>query len=320
MYRLRLLGGAVLEDEDGAVSGPASRPRPLALLALLATSPARTLSRGKLVGLLWPESPERAARNRLNTYVHQVRSELGEGALASVGGDLRMNDEIVACDVGAFEAALEAGDPERAVEIYAGPFLDGFQLSGSAAFEKRVDRERSRLRRAYLEALEDLAAEAERTGDREAAVRWWTERAREDPLDSRVVRRRMEALTAADNRPAALRAGREHARRLEEEFGTRPGEEVRELARRIREGEAVAGSAAIGTADGRDADAEGGTPVRPAAAVASAEELSVRTVAVLPFESLGAAEDAEPFASGLHDDLITELSRISDPSILSPPP
>lgn len=44
MYRLRLLGGAVLEDEDGTVSGPASRPRPLALLAHAEARAARAVS------------------------------------------------------------------------------------------------------------------------------------------------------------------------------------------------------------------------------------------------------------------------------------
>jgi TolB-like protein/Flp pilus assembly protein TadD len=315
MIALKLLGGAVLEDEGGTVvRGPAARPRPLAILALLATAPARTLSRGKLVGILWPESPERAARNRLNTYVHQLRRELGEGVLASAASDLRLAADLVDCDVWRFRVALESGDPERAVELYAGPFLDGFRLDGSPAFEKRVDRERFRLRRAYLEALEALAAEAERTGDREGAVRWWTERAREDPLDSRVVRRLMEALAAADNRPAALRAAEEHARRLEEAFGTGPGEEVRVLARRLREEGAVSREEGEAAAE---AGARGTAPERPTSRAAADGAPSVRTVAVLPFESAGPAEEAGLFAAGLHDDLITELSRISDLSVIS---
>ncbi|MFW6193029.1 MAG: AfsR/SARP family transcriptional regulator [Gemmatimonadota bacterium] len=209
-FRLKLLGGAVLEDEEGVVTGPAARPRPLALLSLLATAPARTLSRGKLVGLLWPESPERAARNRLNTYVHQVRRELGGEVLASAGADLRLDETVVTCDVWRFREAVEAGDLERAAALYVGPFLDGFRLGGSSAFEKWVDSERSRLRRSYLAALEELAEAASGAGEREEAVRWWRARFEEDPLDSRVVRRLMEAMAAAGNRPAALRAAEEH--------------------------------------------------------------------------------------------------------------
>ena len=63
MSYLKLLGGAVLEDDAGTpVSSVAGRRHPLALLALLATAPSRTMSRGKMVDLLWPESPESRAR------------------------------------------------------------------------------------------------------------------------------------------------------------------------------------------------------------------------------------------------------------------
>lgn len=307
---LKLLGGAALEGEEGPVTGPASRRFPLALLSLLASAPSRELARGKLVGLLWPDSPERDGRNRLNTYVHQVRSELGGEVLVSVGDRLRLNADVLGCDVWRFEEALGAEDPRRAVDLYGGPYLDGFALGGSAAFEKRVDRTRDRLRRAHLEALETLAGEARSRGAPEEAATWWRRRSEEDPYDSRVVRRLMEALAAAGNRPAALRAAREHARRLEEEIGTGPGEGIRELARRLKEGEAeeaVPESPAAGR----------GAAERPEGAGPSGGKLSPRTVAVLPFESLGETGEAEPFAAGLHDDLITELSRASDLAVIS---
>lgn len=111
MASLNLLGGAVLEDEAGTpVSGVAGRRHPLALLALLATASSRTMPRGKLVGLLWPESPESRARARLNTCVHNVRTALGEDALLSVGDELRLSDESLDCDVWRFERARELLD------------------------------------------------------------------------------------------------------------------------------------------------------------------------------------------------------------------
>jgi len=85
MITLKFLGGAVLRDESGPVTGPASYRHALAILTLLVLAPERTMSRGKLVGLLWPESPERAARNRLNTYLHYLRKRLGAEVLASAG-------------------------------------------------------------------------------------------------------------------------------------------------------------------------------------------------------------------------------------------
>jgi TolB-like protein/Flp pilus assembly protein TadD len=60
--------------------------------------------------------------------------------------------------------------------------------------------------------------------------------------------------------------------------------------------------------------ATGGPPRRPEAIV---PELDSLTVAVLPFENLSGATSAEPFALGLHDDLLTELSRASALTVIS---
>ncbi|MDX1493446.1 MAG: tetratricopeptide repeat protein, partial [Longimicrobiales bacterium] len=61
------------------------------------------------------------------------------------------------------------------------------------------------------------------------------------------------------------------------------------------------------------------TSPEPAPSPAAAPELRLDpfSVAVLPFENLSGAADAEPFASGIHDDLITELSRASALTVIS---
>lgn len=234
MYSLRLLGGALLEDATGHPVGLAARRHPLALLALLAMAPSRTLSRSKLVGLVWPDSPEPKGRNRLNTYIHKIRSELGEEALISTGEDVRLDDTRLRCDVWDFERALETGDVATAVALYRGPYLDGFRLGGSAEFEQRVDLDRSRLRRAYHGALEILAEAAEDAGDAGAAARWWRERADDDPYDSRVARLLMLALADAGNRAEALRVADVHSRLLETELGAGPSADVTSLAEALR--------------------------------------------------------------------------------------
>lgn len=254
---LKLLGGAVVEDDAGESLGLASRRHPLALLALLATAPSHTMSRSKLVGLLWPDSSEERARNRLNTCAHNIRRELGADVLVSVGDDLRLNVDALSCDVRRFREALDDGDARAAVELYEGPFLDGFFLGGSVEFEHRVDQVRGRFRRDYLDALEALAEETVARGEPEAAARWWRLRAEEDPYDSRTARRLVEALAAAGNRAAALRHARRHARRLEADLGTEPGSELRELVERLEGTDE--GDGAAGSSTGLPADA----PARP---------------------------------------------------------
>ncbi len=55
----------------------------------------------------------------------------------------------------------------------------------------------------------------------------------------------------------------------------------------------------------------------PSEAEAAATALDARAVAVLPFDNLSGTTDAEPFAAGLHDDLLTELSRVSALTVIS---
>jgi TolB-like protein len=75
----------------------------------------------------------------------------------------------------------------------------------------------------------------------------------------------------------------------------------------------------------RTAEAEAGAGKRgsdevpdPERAVARDEDASdITAVAVLPFENLSGSAEAQPFAMGLHDDLLTELSRVSTLTVIS---
>jgi len=55
----------------------------------------------------------------------------------------------------------------------------------------------------------------------------------------------------------------------------------------------------------------------PAEADVARAELDIRHLAVLPFEVLSGTGEAEPLASGLHDDLLTELSRVPGLTVIS---
>lgn len=218
-FTLKLFGGASLESDRGTVTGGAVQRHRVALLALLATTPSRGISRDKLIALLWPQRDYEHGRNLLNQAVYVLRKELGEGAIVSAGDELRLNGDIVDCDVIAFDRALDAGDDERAIGLYTGPFLDGFFITESAEFEHWVDRERDRLAAAYAEALEHLADTAEARGDNRQAAEWWRMLAGHDPYDSRIALRLMQALDADGNPAGALRHAALHEKFLRDELG-----------------------------------------------------------------------------------------------------
>jgi DNA-binding SARP family transcriptional activator len=234
MFTLRLLGNASLDGPDGPVAGRAALRQRIALLALLAVKHPRPVSRDRLVADLWPESGSEEARHLLRDSLYILRSALGDDSVLATGDDLRLNPRRLTCDLWDFEAALAREDPEAAVSAYHGPFLSGFHLSGAEEFERWVDGERSRLGRRYAQALEQIAERYVHAGELTKAVEWWSRLARDDPYNSRIALRYMQALEGAGDRAGALRHASAHSELLRTELDAAPEREVAELAERLR--------------------------------------------------------------------------------------
>lgn len=233
MRRLRTLGGLSIEDGRLDAASPARR-RPLALLALLAISGARGLSREKIASLLWPDSNEERARNSLSQALTALRRDVPEGELVVGAAELRLNPALITSDVAEFEHFLSAGEPERAVELYQGPFLDGFFVKDAATFERWTDEHRRRLHELYSAAVERLARQSVERHDTVAAVRWWRRLAALEPASARATAGLMRALAATGDRAAALQHYRVHEALLRQEFGVEPEPDVAALAQRLR--------------------------------------------------------------------------------------
>jgi TolB-like protein/DNA-binding SARP family transcriptional activator/Tfp pilus assembly protein PilF len=234
MIAVKLFAGACLQDGHRPLTGPPAQRSRLALLALLAGSYPGALTRDRLIAWLWPDRETDPARNLLSQSIYVLRKALGDDAIQSAGEELRLNPDLVTCDVVLFQQALAAGDLARAVDLYSGPFLDGFHLPGALEFEHWLDGERERYRRAHATALEGLAVAATEAGDVSRAVDGWLRLAALDPCNSRVTLRLMQTMEAAGDHAGALRQARIHAALLEQEFEARPDPEVTALADRLR--------------------------------------------------------------------------------------
>jgi DNA-binding SARP family transcriptional activator/TolB-like protein len=217
---LRLLGGARIDAGDGSASpvrGRAAHRRRLALLALLAAAPGNRLSRERILAWLWPELDSESGRRNLSEALHVLRRELGDDALVSVGDDVRLNTDVVGADIVDFRAASEAGDHERALSLYGGPFLDGWYVDGAREFDEWAEGERALLGASYARSLEVLAERHENEGDFRSAVIRWRERSRLAPDASLPVARLAAAMAAAGERADAIRLLEQHVQRLESE-------------------------------------------------------------------------------------------------------
>lgn len=234
MLLLRLLGGLSLSMNGSRLTGPATQRHRLALLALLAGTRSRRHSRDRLVAWLWPERDIDHARNLLNQGVHALRRTIGETAVISDQSDLRLDPVALACDVDAFEDAVAAGELERAVALYTGPFLDGFHLPEASEFEHWVTGERERLRRVYTRSLERLAESAEERREWRTAAERWRALVAEEPYDARATLRLMRALERGGDRAGALREAQRHAQVLHDEFEAVPDPEIVAVADRLR--------------------------------------------------------------------------------------
>ena len=309
MIRFRVLGTTELRRGDQRLDAILAGPKRVGLLAYLVLARPRGFHRrDEILPLLWPNRGQDDARNALSNLLHHVRTALGEGGIATRGvEEIGVDRDRLWCDALAFEAALDEDRPRDAQSLYRGALLSGFHLPGAApAFDQWLSQERARLRRRYRAALDTLAEQAEVRGAPAKAAEWWRKRVEDDPYDSEVVRRLMEAHVAAGNRAAALRAAQAHAERLEEEFGVPPDERVRELRNALQ---------------ARSEGGPGTRPEGPREGVVSpgAQEQSVepapRSIAVLPLEALG--EEAASLARGIHGDLVTRLSAASALQVLS---
>jgi TolB-like protein len=280
---IRSFGSPAVLGPSGALGGCAAQRQALALLTLVGAAGERGLSRDKIVALLWPETEARRAGHRLSQLLHALRGTLGEDVIICGSGEIRLNPERISSDFAEFKASRARGELERAVTSYTGPFMDGFFLDGSPEFERWVESERAGLSRAYGEALEMLAIDAEAGSDRATASKWWAMLAEHEPLSSRVIMRLMAALAAHGDRAEALQQAQRYEVGIIGELEAEPNPAVLALADRLRR------APANGSAD---------------------PDRSRFSLAVLPIANLSSARTNDHFAEGLVEELTSRLAEL----------
>jgi DNA-binding SARP family transcriptional activator/TolB-like protein len=205
------------------------------LLALLAASGERGMSRDQLIGYLWPESSGENGRHSLEQLLHALRRALGEPIFKGTN-PVTLDTAVIASDVNDFEHALARGDLTEAVELYAGPFLQGFYLEEAAEFERWATTERTRFANRYSECLTRLAAEAERARDNTGSIRWRRRQVEADPVSSRSALALMRALVASGDQTAALQHARIYEELVRQELESDPDPSIVAYAAALRSG------------------------------------------------------------------------------------
>jgi DNA-binding SARP family transcriptional activator/TolB-like protein len=238
---LKTLGGLALIGPDGQTL-PAQRRR-LALLTVVALAGPRGISRERLLGIFWGDSPEERGRGALAQALHALRRDTGRDDLFVGTTELALTPGALVVDALAFQEDLAAGRLAQAADRWTGPFLDGFYLPDAPDFERWVEEQRASLAYKYAEALERLADATHAAGNPRAALQAWHKLAALDPHNARVAMGLMRSAAAAGDRAGAVKHAAVYARLLEAD-GIRPEPAVAALAEELRCGSAESGDAA----------------------------------------------------------------------------
>src|SRR5262245_38416044 len=235
----RMLGPLEVADGGRGVALGGAKQR--ALLGVLLLHAGEVVPVERLVDELWGEQPPGSSGKLVQGYVSGLRRALGPGreellATHAPGYALRVAPD--ALDLFAFERLLaearSAGAPAAAAErmraalaLWRGPALANVVFEGHAQHE--AESLNARRLAAVGERIDldlELGRDAELVGELEALVA-------EHPFRERLRAQLMLALYRSGRQADALRAYQDARRRLVDELGLEPGQELQQLERRI---------------------------------------------------------------------------------------
>ncbi len=231
-----------------------------ALLVYLAVEAHQTHPRDVLAGLLWPRRSNRDALSNLRYALYNLRNVLGDrqtdppfliitrrALQFNTASDHSVDVKTFQRQVGGFtlrtnsreEPAVglhQASDLRAAVALCRGPFLHGFSLDDSPAFEEWLLLKREQIDRQMMVALRLLAHHEEEIGNREEARGHVRRLLALEPWDEGAHRHLMRLLALDGRRNAALSQYGVCRDILVDELGVEPSSATTLLYERIRDG------------------------------------------------------------------------------------
>ena len=240
--RLQLLGAVKAWRADSELDLGSAHRR--TVLAVLAMTPNRAVSREELIDAVWGDAPPASAQGSIYTYISGLRRALEPGRpkgagpqlLASVGSGYSLCVEADAVDVHRFDSLREraqrlhaAGELKAArttlddaLALWHGVPLSGLPGPFATAQRARL----GELRLATVERRAEIVLESGGHGELVAEL---TALTREHPFRETLRGLLMRALTRSDRRTEAIAVYADVRDRLVESSGTEPGPALRRL-------------------------------------------------------------------------------------------
>lgn len=230
--RINLLGSVHITRSDGS---PPSRavyqPRKVAFLTALILG-SDMISRGHLVGLLWPELPEGNARAALSQLLHALRSDLGDIFVTRGDAEIGIDRSRVGCDVVELRAACRRGESRTLLTAPSVELASSLDVGASRPFQEWIDAQRELLGADVWDGAW-AGARALRESDGAAAQRLLELCLVARPYEESALRSLMTLHAEAGNGAAALAEYHRFAARVRENLDTKPSLDTTRLAGEI---------------------------------------------------------------------------------------
>jgi TolB-like protein/class 3 adenylate cyclase/DNA-binding SARP family transcriptional activator len=300
--QIHTLGRFAVTGPEGPVEIGSKKLR--ALLAYLAATHPVPQSRETLMALLWGSHFDKQARQNLRQSLTRLKRLLGATRLEIGPDTVAMRAGAADSDIGRLGRAI--ADPSlaalrRSAEIPSAEFLPGFTIP-EEAWTEWLEEQRRRVRRWMADAFTALGRAELDGGDAEAAIRAGERALEIDGLREDAFRLLAGALDRAGRGADAVARYETLVRHLRDELGASPAEETRAVIAALRNAPADAPGAGTGPPE----PSAGTGPAAPEVAIPEGPSL-----AVLPFRNITGDEKAEIIASGLAEDIVTTLAKIS---------
>jgi DNA-binding SARP family transcriptional activator len=231
----RVLGPARITVNGGAAPAELLWRKHLALLVYLARSPRRARTREHLIGLLWSDREEKAARHSLSEALRVIRRVLGEARIRADVDQVSLDPTAFTLDCDEFAARSAAEDWAGAAALVQGDFLEGLAVPDANEFENWLAAERLAWRTRGVETLTRLAESLFDVGDPGGAQAAALRALAIEPAAEPAARAAIRALALAGDRAAALDVADRIVAGLRERLGTEPAPETRRLVERVKE-------------------------------------------------------------------------------------
>ena len=184
------------------------------------------VSREKLAFLFWPDMPEANARRNLRNLVLRIKDL---PCVQDLEAERNRVCWQVETDVGKFEQAIADKDDARAVELYQGELLEGFQLGDYLEFSAWLETERQTLYEMWHETVLKLVENCEVEGKHEQAAEALAQLGKNDPLDEDIIQRQLKQLHLSGQKAKALNLFESFKEKLKQDYDGEPDKTTLEL-------------------------------------------------------------------------------------------